>query len=275
LHEEGELVIVPHGPLALVPFAVLPAGANAAPLGAERSVRYTPSLEILRRVTSRPDRRASVGHEPSLVIGNPIMPSFVDSAGIDIDLAPLRHTESEADSVAKWVSAVPLIGARATEAEVRRRIPTAVVVHLATHGYAYTSEARTRESFVALAASEENGIDFDGHLTVGEVLDELKPLTAELVVLSACQSGLGNLKQAEGTIGLQRAFLARGARSVLVSLWSVPDQATSLLMQHFYAYWLGNDRPSKAEALRLAQADLRKTYPHPWYWAAFQLVGAR
>jgi CHAT domain-containing protein len=153
-------------------------------------------------------------------------------------------------------------------------MPGAVVIHLATHGYAYSSDARTRESFVALAAGREGETEYDGHLTVGEVLDEKTPLTAELVVLSACQTGLGNLKQAEGTIGLQRAFLAKGARSVLVSLWSVPDEATSLLMQRFYAYWLGDDKPSKAEALRRAQADVRKDHPHPWYWAAFQLVGA-
>jgi len=102
-------------------------------------------------------------------------------------------------------------------------------------------------------------------------------LTADLVVLSACQTGLGNLRQAEGSVGLQRAFLAKGARSVLVSLWSVDDRATRLLMERFYAHWLGGASPvSKAEALRRAQGDLRRTagYAHPRYWAAFQLVGA-
>jgi CHAT domain-containing protein len=119
----------------------------------------------------------------------------------------------------------------------------------------------------------------DGLLTVGEVLDDPDlALDADLVVLSACQTGLGDLTQAEGTVGLARAFLARGARSVLVTLWSVTDEATELLMRRFYGHWLGDvDRPSKAEALRRAQGDVRRApgFAHPRYWAAFQLVGAR
>ena len=95
--------------------------------------------------------------------------------------------------------------------------------------------------------------------------------------MSACQTGLGNLRQAEGTIGLQRAFLAKGARSVLVSLWNVDDAATRLLMEHFYRAWLDPIAPrSKAVALQQAQAAVRNTpgFAHPRYWAAFQLVGA-
>jgi CHAT domain-containing protein len=116
-------------------------------------------------------------------------------------------------------------------------------------------------------------------LTVGDLLDDpgLK-LSAELVVLSACQTGLGNLRQAEGTIGLQRAFLARGARSVLVSLWNVPDQATTRLMDAFYTHWRSDaDHPSKAESLRRAQEAVRRApgFSHPRYWAGFQVVGAR
>jgi CHAT domain-containing protein len=80
-------------------------------------------------------------------------------------------------------------------------------------------------------------------------------------------------------VGFQRALLAKGARSVLVSLWSVDDRATALLMRQFYAHWLGTDgKParSKSEALRLAQVDVRLTpgLASPRYWAAFQLVGA-
>ena len=78
-------------------------------------------------------------------------------------------------------------------------------------------------------------------------------------------------------MGLQRAFLAKGARSVLVSLWSVSDEATRLLMERFYTHWLDDeDSPSKAEALRRAEDDVRSTqgFEHPRFWAAFQLVGA-
>jgi CHAT domain-containing protein len=169
-----------------------------------------------------------------------------------------------------------LTGTTASETAVREQLPKARLVHLATHGLAFGSEARVRNSYVALAADSQN----DGLLTIGELLDDVLPLSADLVVLSACQTGLGDLKQAEGTVGFQRAFLAKGARSVLVSLWSVDDKATALLMDRFYTHWLGPDRQpakSKAEALRQAQIDVRSTkgYESSRYWAAFQLVGAR
>ena len=86
------------------------------------------------------------------------------------------------------------------------------------------------------------------------------------------------MKEAEGTVGFQRAFLAKGVRSVLVSLWSVSDEATRELMGAFYRHWMeDDDSPSKAEALRRAQRHVRSIdrFQHPRYWAAFQLVGAR
>jgi CHAT domain-containing protein len=189
-------------------------------------------------------------------------------------LEALPSAEREARWVAQRLGAKPLIGAVATETRVTARLSRAPLVHLATHGIAYSSDAKARDSFVALAPDSAN----DGLLTVGELLDDpALRLTADLVVLSACQTGLGSLKESEGTVGLQRAFLAKGARSVLVSLWSVSDDAAELLMRRFYAHWLEDgDRPGKAEALRRAQQDVRRTrgFEQPRYWAAFELVGA-
>jgi CHAT domain-containing protein len=195
--------------------------------------------------------------------------------GVQRRLPPLPEAGKEADRVGQYLSTTPLKGAGASEGEVKRRLPSSEVVHLATHGFAYSKESEARRSFVALAPSTGQ----DGLLTVGELLDDpALRLRAELVVLSACETGLGDLKQAEGTIGLQRAVLARGARSVLVSLWSVSDEATMMLMDRFYFHWIRDaDRPAKPEALRRAQAEVRgaKGFEHPRYWAAFQLVGAR
>jgi len=196
-------------------------------------------------------------------------------------LAPLEPEEVRAIPLAlraRWLAerlgVSPLSGAEATESVVRKRLAESRLVHLATHGYAYSTEAWARQSFVALAPDDEN----DGLLTVGEILDDpALELEAELVVLSACQTGLGDLKEAEGTVGLQRAFLAKGARSVLVSLWSVSDVVTEELMRRFYTHWLEDeDTPSKAEALRRAQEEIRRTpgWEHPRFWAGFQLVGA-
>jgi CHAT domain-containing protein len=159
---------------------------------------------------------------------------------------------------------------------VRARLGNATHVHLATHAQAFGSDARARESYIVLAPGPDAGRhDQDGRLTVGEILDEVPDMRAELVVLSACETGLGDVKQAEGTVGLQRAFLARGARALLVTLWNVNDTSTAILMGRFYTHWgIGY---TQAEALRRAQADMVRytRFRHPRYWAAFQLVGAQ
>jgi CHAT domain-containing protein len=186
-------------------------------------------------------------------------------------LASLPGAEAESRWIAQRLTASVLTGDHATEAAVRRLMPSASIIHLATHGFAYSSEARARDSFIALAPGDGH----DGVLTLGEIVEELPPLTAELVVLSACQTALGNLRQAEGTIGLQRAFIAKGVGSVLVSQWNVSDAATELLMRHFYTHWFGGS--SKSEALRQAQVMVRgepgSRFHHPSFWGGFQLVG--
>jgi CHAT domain-containing protein len=261
----------------MVPFATLPTSEEGELLGARYAIRFTPSLATLAEVEaipggSRPGERPALPE--ALVVGNPGMPE-VSAVDGPISLSPLPGAEAEGRWVADLVATDLLTGPGATEGAVREQLPGASLIHLATHGFAYSTDARARDSFVALAPEGEH----DGLLTVGEVLDDpTLELSAELVVLSACQTGLGDLRQSEGTVGLQRAFLARGARSVLVSLWSVSDQATDLLMRGFYRHWLeDDDAPSKAEALRRAQKDVRATpgFEHPRFWAAFQLVGAR
>jgi CHAT domain-containing protein len=177
--------------------------------------------------------------------------------------------------LARQLKTVALADSAASESVVRNRLPAAPLVHLATHGYAYQNEVRARDSWLALAPGRRD----DGLFTVGEILDG-PPLKADLVVLAACTSGLGNSTQAEGTVGFQRALLAKGARSVMVSLWTVDEAATARLMEVFYREWLGPGHPAKSEALRRAQESVRtdREHPdwkHPSNWAAFQLVGAR
>lgn len=261
----SELVIVPDGPLALVPFAALPFDTVATPLGIGMRLRLAPSLVVLADAEARaaPGTRGA-----AIVVGNPAMPTVEGAGGVRATLSDLPGAAAEARQVAQALGAPVHVGLAATEAAIRAALPSAGIVHLATHGYAFASEHRVRDSFVALAP----GGGHDGLLTVGEVLDELPALQADLVVLSACQTALGTSTNTEGTVGLQRAFLARGARSLLVSLWSVDDAVTQQIMVRFYDHWLAG--ASKAEALRRAQADVRRTHPNPRYWAAFQLVGA-
>ena len=112
----------------------------------------------------------------------------------------------------------------------------------------------------------------DGIVTTADV-GALDLLDTELVVLSACETALGDLVVGEGVMGLRRAFVVAGARTLVMSLWKVPDDQTALLMTHFYTGLIaGMDR---AEALRSAQQQVRASYPAPFYWAAFICQGDR
>jgi CHAT domain-containing protein len=122
---------------------------------------------------------------------------------------------------------------------------------------------------------------YDGLLTAKEIVREWE-LNADLVTLSACETGLGKTVRGEGYIGFAHAFFQAGARSMLVSLWKVEDEATALLMERFYRNRAGGAM-TKAEALREAKLWLREQtdeqgnqpYAHPYYWSAFVLIGDR
>ncbi|MEP7001902.1 MAG: CHAT domain-containing tetratricopeptide repeat protein, partial [bacterium] len=272
LPDSGELVIVPHAQLALVPFSALPLKRSTDLLGLHYALRYAPSLAMLDAVSAAEPRR--IDGATALIVGDPTMPRDPDGQGPFESLPGARET-------ARWLSEAVhakayLVGGDATKGAVVQKLPDATLVHLGTHGRAYGTESRARDSFIVLAGTDSSGL-----LRVRDVL-ALPPLRAELVVLMACETGLGDLTESEGTSGLQRAFLSRGVRSVMVSLWSVDRDASDLLMRSFYRNWLAKEMVvSKAEALRRAQREVREfrrgtehPYTNPYYWAGFQLVGA-
>jgi CHAT domain-containing protein len=143
-------------------------------------------------------------------------------------------------------------------------------VHFATHGY-FDSEHPSLSGLV-LSLVDEHGRPQDGFLGANEIYN-LK-LPAELVVLSACETGLGKEVKGEGLVGLTRGFMYAGAARVVVSLWSVSDQATSELMQRFYKRLL-QDKQRPAAAMRAAQVEMLRQprWQQPYYWAAFTLQG--
>ncbi|MEB3295872.1 MAG: CHAT domain-containing protein [Synechococcales bacterium] len=119
-------------------------------------------------------------------------------------------------------------------------------------------------------APDGTGKPNDGLLTTDELLEDSVQLTADLVVLSGCDTGQGRIT-GDGVIGLSRSFLAAGVPSVVVSLWAISDQSTTVLMTEFYRNL--QTTSDKATALRQAMLTTRKQYPDPSHWAAFTLVG--
>ena len=145
------------------------------------------------------------------------------------------------------------------------------IVHFATHGL--INNRRPELSGLVLSLVDKQGRAQNGFLRLNEVYNLRLP--AELVVLSACQTGLGKDVRGEGLIGLTRGFMYAGARRLMASLWQVDDAATSELMGRFYRGMLGDQRLSPASALRAAQIELwkQKGWQSPYYWAAFALQG--
>jgi CHAT domain-containing protein len=142
------------------------------------------------------------------------------------------------------------------------------VVHLATHGL--LNGQNPELSGVVFSLVDERGNPEDGFLRLADIYNLNLPVN--MVVLSACRTGVGQPVKGEGLIGLTRGFIHAGATRVVASLWKVDDEATAELMKRFYTYMLQRNLPA-AEALRRAQLDQMAIRPEPFYWAGFVLQG--
>jgi hypothetical protein len=244
------LVIVPHGPLHYLPFSALHDGRSW--LVGSRSLRMLPSVSAQSFI--RPQREASLGR--MVLFGNP----DIGNPALD-----LPDAESEVRSIAALEADSRTYTRRAaSETSFRKEAPTARYLHLASHGEFRAD--KPLESRLLLAPDTEN----DGVLTVREIYD--MRLDADLVTLSACQTGLGSVRSGDDLVGLTRGFFYAGSRNVVATLWEVSDEATAMLMKEFYRL-IKAGRP-KQEALRQSQLLLQRVSPHPFYWAAFQLTGS-
>ena len=183
-------------------------------------------------------------------------------------LDPLPCARKEVVIIGRILGADPLIGEEAKKDEVLRRLPSVALVHFAAHGRMETGE-------IALAprstCSSQPFVEVEDFiLTMKDVLDIR--IRARLVVLSCCHSGRGEIK-AEGVVGIARAFLGAGARSVLVSLWAIDDEATLVFMKHFYEELVTGKLAS--EALNQAMKSMKESeeFSDVKYWAPFVLIG--
>jgi CHAT domain-containing protein len=261
-----KLIIVTDGPLAYLPFEAL-AGApqRAAPFLLERfAISYAPSASALAALRSlKPNH--TVSSKDVAAFGDPVY------AATNNELRQLPYTRHEVNAIAALFQPAQSrvwLGAEANEPNVKAgELHQYRYVHFATH--ALIDETHPARSGIVLAQAEKE----DGSLQMSEVM-RLK-LNADLVTLSACRTGLGQMLRGEGIIGLTRSFLYAGAESVAVSLWNVNDIATASLMQAFYQNLQRG--LAKDDALRQAKLELLKgrqpAWRHPYYWAAFVLVG--
>lgn len=261
----AHVIFIPHKSLFQVPFAALQDGQGKY-LIEKHTVLTAPAIQVLSLTHQKRQRLgtqnlASLKANNSLVVGNPIMPSVGEPPQ---QLPSLQGAEDEAKDIADLLKSQAIIGNQATKVSLVQKMPQARIIHLATHGLLDDSQGLGIPGAIALAPS---GYD-NGLLTSSEILD-LK-LNAELVVLSACNTGSGIIT-GDGVIGLSRSLISAGVPSVLVSLWSVPDQPTAELMAVFYQKL--KTQPNKAQALRQAMQETMKHHPDPEDWAAFTLIG--
>ncbi|MGD1808252.1 CHAT domain-containing protein [Dapis sp. BLCC M126] len=268
---EERVIFIPQGELFLIPFVALMDNQEKY-LIEKHTILTAPAIQILelthkKRVENQkanPKNDLIIGlprnnDMGNLVIGNPSMPKLNEKP-----LDPLIGAEAEAKQIANFLETQAVIGDIATESLVKKQIENARVIHVATHGLLTDITGLGKPGALAFTPDKNN----DGFLTYYEIL-ELN-LNAELVVLSACDTGRGEIT-GDGVIGLSRSFLAAGAPSIVVSLWKVPDDATQSLMVEFYRQLdvTGN----KAEALRQAMLTTLKKFPEVKNWAAFTLIG--
>ncbi|WP_199249170.1 CHAT domain-containing protein [[Phormidium] sp. ETS-05] len=272
---EERVTFIPLEELFLVPFAALP-DEQGKYLIEKHTILTAPSMQVLsltaQRRNSLRQKWQNTPSSPVLVVGNPTMPQVQFEFGnAPVQLSPLPAAEVEAKEIASILGqsgdefAVELLtGAAATKATVVQEMPKARFVHLATHGLLDDFQGKGLPGAVALAPS---GGD-DGLLSAAEIAN--LNLNAELVVLSACDTGRGRIT-GDGVIGLSRSLLGGGAAAVVVSLWAVPDGPTAELMTLFYRQLLV--KSDKAWALRQAMLQMMQQHPNPRDWAAFTLMG--
>lgn len=284
-----KLVIIPDDVLYYLPFEALLVveadendGFGQFPyLIRQNAVSYAQSASVLKQLrTGRGQSEAAPGKR-LLAFGDPVYAiedesdtvEYVDGGAMRAGLERLPFSGEEVLNIARFFSpdeADVFVRGEATEEWIKASssLDSYRYIHFATHGL--INERRPDFSSIVLAHTPDR--TEDGFLLATEIFN-LK-LNADLVVLSACETGLGKMVRGEGMVGLTRAFMYAGAQSLVVSLWSVADQSTSILMERFYEKLIV-DQLDKTEALRLAKIALIEEgeFTHPFHWAPFVLMG--
>ena len=270
LRGKTNITIIPDGELWELPFATL-IDTRGQYLIERFAISYGQSLKSLSLMN---EAKPKYPQYSLLAFGNPALSSQTVSRtrtqyrGERLD--PLPDAENEVRQIAKYygTSGKALIGANATEDIWKAQAKDYRFLHLATHGV--LNSARPMYSHLLLSFDGGSGRE-DGVLEAWEIMRGT--LNAEMVVMSACESGRGRISPGEGIIGLSWAFFVAGVPTTVVSQWNVESRSTAMLMKSFYGYL--NQRQSKSKALQQAMLAILRNpaTKHPFYWAGFVVVG--
>ena len=291
--EKGtQLIIVPDGFLHYLPFETLVTGNHQKEpvfLAQNFDVTYAPSASVLGLIKNRLSEDSTQTVQELLAFGNPLFVKNIQTAlmadstddvilrnayrqsGFKLD--PLPNSATEVEKISALFPAnqyAVYVHTAATEEQLKTmNLQRFRKIHFATH--ALIEEEQPARSCIVLSLDDDP--EEDGFLQTNEIFN-LK-LNADLVVLSACQTGRGKLMHGEGIIGLSRAFFYAGAKSLVVTLWAVNDESTARFMEKFYQFMAAGN--SQSRALKLAkeafiQSRVRRLR-HPFYWAPFVLQG--
>ena len=255
LLQGNELIVVPDGPFSLAPYSALSESIR---------IRTFPSLTAFNVIVGAPeDFHSKTG---ALLVGDPWLKEVPNKKGKP-SLKQLPCAKEEVEMIAKLLQTTPLTGKSATKAEVLKSMKSVALIHIAAHGCPKTGE-------IALAPNTERESPIpkeeDFILKMSDV--QTISLRARLVVLSCCHSGRGEVKS-EGVVGIARAFLCAGARSVLVSLWAIDDEVTLLFMESFYQHLVDGNSANSALQQTMKSFRESKQYCAIKHWAPFVLVG--
>jgi len=280
-----KILLSPDGALNLIPFEALVDENNDYLLKNYSFTYLTSGRDLLRLQTSFPSQ------QPSVIMADPAfdrtadissLPAKTRSSNLSEEIfSPLPGTQAEAKAIAALLNIKPLIGSQASKGNLQQ-LNSPKMLHIATHGFFESPKQTAQNTFtdnplllsgLVLAGVKKPQINSkdNGILTALETTS-LNLLGTKLVVLSACDTGIGEDSTGEGIYGFRRSLVIAGSESQVTSLWKVGDDATKDLMVDYYKGVLRNEGRSEAlrqTQLKMLRGELGKDYQHPYYWAAF------
>jgi CHAT domain-containing protein/uncharacterized protein HemY len=267
----NDLVIIPTGRMGIIPFETL------LTKDSKDNIEFKEFSYLLNKFSIRYEFSAGLVLQKKKDAGETKVSSVMLCAPVTFpekdNLYDLPGTESEVNTIAnlfkeKNIGSQVFLKAQANETAIKSgSLKNYSLVHFATHGIVDEKNPELSRIYLQNDSDSE-----DGNLFAGEIYN--LELNAELVALSACQTGLGKISKGEGVIGLSRALVYAGAKNIIVSFWSVADESTSELMTDFYKQLLENPTNNYSRDLRQAKLNLLKgKYAAPYFWAPFILIG--